>query len=62
MFLSQSMACFRSIPGNAREVGSIFLAMAVGLAVGMGYIVTAAILLLVIGIFEIVLVCLPGKS
>lgn len=50
---------FRSIPGNAREIGSIFLAMAIGLAIGMGYIGTAAILLLVTGVFEILLVSLP---
>ena len=29
---------FRSVPGNAREIGSVFMAMAVGLATGMGYI------------------------
>lgn len=33
-----SLVRFRSAPGNAREIGSIFLAMAVGLATGMGYI------------------------
>lgn len=29
---------FRSAPGNAREIGSVFLTMAVGLATGMGYL------------------------
>lgn len=29
---------FRSVPGNSREIASIFLAMAVGLATGMGYV------------------------
>ena len=29
---------FRSTPGTAREIGMIFLAMAVGLATGMGYV------------------------
>lgn len=29
---------FRSAPGTAREIGSLFLAMALGLATGMGYI------------------------
>lgn len=32
-----SLVRFRSVPGTAREIGSIFLAMAVGLACGMGY-------------------------
>lgn len=34
---------FRSIPGTAKEICSIFLAMAVGLATGMGQIAVAAI-------------------
>lgn len=33
-----SLVRFRSAPGNAKEIGGIFLAMAVGLATGMGYI------------------------
>ena len=36
-----SLVRFRSLPGNAREIGSIFLAMALGLAAGMGYLGTA---------------------
>jgi len=32
-----SLIRFRSVPGAAREIGSIFLAMATGLACGMGY-------------------------
>ena len=33
---------FRSIPGSAKDIGSVFLAMAIGLATGMGFIVLAA--------------------
>ena len=33
-----SLVRFRSVPGTAREIGSIFLTMAVGLGTGMGYI------------------------
>jgi len=33
-----SLIRFRSIPGTAREICSIFLAMTVGVAAGMGYI------------------------
>lgn len=29
---------FRSVPGSAREISAIFIAMAIGLATGMGYI------------------------
>ncbi|NCC69630.1 MAG: DUF4956 domain-containing protein, partial [Clostridia bacterium] len=38
-----SLVRFRSVPGGAREICSIFLAMALGLAVGMGYVFTAAL-------------------
>lgn len=37
------------MPGNAREIGSIFLAMALGLAAGMGYLETALLLMIVAG-------------
>ena len=33
-----SLVRFRSVPGSAKEIGAIFLAMGVGLATGMGYI------------------------
>ena len=33
-----SLVRFRSVPGTAREIGAIFLAMAIGLATGMGYV------------------------
>lgn len=39
-----SLIRFRSVPGSAREIGSIFLAMAVGLATGMGYLGIALLL------------------
>lgn len=32
-----SLVRFRSVPGTAKEIGAIFLTMAVGLACGMGY-------------------------
>lgn len=38
-----SLIRFRSVPGTAREIGAIFLAMAVGLACGMGYPAFAAL-------------------
>lgn len=43
-----SLVRFRSAPGTAREIGSIFLAMAVGLATGMGYVLLAFIFFAVI--------------
>lgn len=43
-----SLVRFRSAPGSAREILSIFLAMAVGLSCGMGYIGLAAIFSIII--------------
>lgn len=37
---------FRSAPGTAREIAAVFIAMAAGLAFGMGYIAYGAIFLL----------------
>lgn len=54
-----SLVRFRSIPGNAREIGSIFLAMAVGLATGTGYVAAAAIFVVIIGFSNILLNIIP---
>ena len=51
-----SLIRFRSIPGTAKEIGAIFIALATGLATGMGYVAFAAIfavvMLLVLGIYS----------
>ena len=43
-----SLVRFRSAPGTAREIAAIFLAMAIGLATGMGYAGLAALLFLIL--------------
>lgn len=50
---------FRSIPGSAKDIGSVFLAMAIGLATGMGYLVLAVVFALVVAVVNIVLVLTP---
>ena len=50
-----SLVRFRSIPGTAREISSIFFAMAVGLAAGMGYLGAAFIFLAVAGAASVLL-------
>ena len=50
-----SLIRFRSQPGNAREITSIFLSMVVGLAMSMGYVGISAILVVVVGAAMIVL-------
>ena len=44
-----SLIRFRSVPGNSRDIGNIFFAMAIGIAAGMGYIAAAAIFMVAIG-------------
>lgn len=46
---------FRSTPGTAKEIGMIFLAMAIGLADGMGFVILAALFFLVMAAFVLVL-------
>lgn len=41
---------FRSVPGSAREIGSLFLAMSLGLFVGSGYLLLGIAFLLVMGL------------
>ena len=43
-----SLIRFRSVPGTAREIGSIFLSMAVGLATGTGYLAAAVLFTLIL--------------
>jgi len=54
-----SLIRFRSAPGSAKEISSIFLAMAIGIATGMGYIYFAIGFTVVIGG---VLILLSGVS
>lgn len=43
-----SLVRFRSVPGNAKEINSIFMAMAVGLATGTGYLTAAVAFVIII--------------
>ena len=44
-----SLVRFRSVPGSAREIGAIFIAMGAGLIAGMGYLAYAALFALTLG-------------
>ena len=50
-----SLVRFRSAPGSGKEITSIFLAMAVGLATGMGYIGIAALFAVIITLANLIL-------
>lgn len=59
-----SLVRFRSVPGTAKEIGAIFVAMATGLVAGMGYLGYAVLFALILGgmwlLYE--LVGLGGRS
>ena len=44
-----SLVRFRSVPGTAREIGAIFLAMGAGLMAGMGYLAYGLLFTLILG-------------
>jgi hypothetical protein len=52
-----SLVRFRSIPGNARDICSLFFAMAIGFVMGMGYIFYAFVFLLLVGGASLLLTC-----
>jgi hypothetical protein len=47
-----SLVRFRSVPGNGKEISTIFLTMAVGLATGMGYIAFAVVFAVTISLIS----------
>lgn len=49
-----SLVRFRSVPGSAREIGAIFMAMGTGLIVGMGYLAYAFLFAIVLGAVNLI--------
>ena len=50
-----SLVRFRSAPGSAKDITSIFFAMAVGLANGMGYVLYSAVVVGIVGLAYLIL-------
>lgn len=50
-----SLVRFRSVPGTAREIGALFLAMGSGLVTGMGYLGYAVLFSLILGLMMLLL-------
>ena len=50
-----SLIRFRSMPGNSKEIISVFWAMAIGLALGMGYVFYAVIITLIVAVLVVLL-------
>ncbi len=44
---------FRSIPGSAKDIGSVFFAMAIGLATGMGFLTLAVLFTVIVSVANI---------
>ena len=57
-----SLVRFRSAPGTAREICSLFAAMGMGLITGMGYVGYAALFTIVIGLAIIIFSGLSSKD
>ena len=53
-----SLIRFRSVPGNARDIGHLFFAMALGFVTGLGYVFYALIFLVIIGCASLLLTIL----
>ena len=49
---------FRSVPGNSKDIASVFYCMSVGLAAGMGYVIFAVVFAVVIGLLYLALTLL----
>lgn len=45
-----SLVRFRSVPGSAKEIGAIFIAMGTGLIAGMGYLAYAFLFSIILGL------------
>ena len=50
-----SLIRFRSAPGGAKELLAIFLAMTIGIAVGMGYLVFASVFTMIMSVVMLLL-------
>jgi hypothetical protein len=50
-----SLVRFRSVPGGAKEIGSIFFSMALGFVTGMGFILFAFLFFAIVGTASLIL-------
>lgn len=57
-----SLIRFRSMPGNSKEIITVFWAMTIGLALGMGYVVFAAIVTAIVAVLMIVIHMIISKT
>ena len=48
-----SLVRFRSVPGTAKEIGVLFMAMAAGIMTGMGYLAYAFLFVVILGLVDV---------
>ena len=56
-----SLIRFRSMPGNSKEIITVFWAMCIGLALGMGYVVFAIIVTVIVAVLILAINALLNK-
>ncbi|MBQ8494548.1 MAG: DUF4956 domain-containing protein [Clostridia bacterium] len=54
-----SLVRFRSVPGKAKDIAAIFMAMTAGLACAAGYVAIALLFTLLVGVIMMLLSCIP---
>ena len=57
-----SLVRFRSVPGTAKEIGVLFMAMGAGLIMGMGYIAYAFLFVIILGLVNMLCLILAQRS
>ena len=57
-----SLVRFRSMPGSAKDIVTVFEAMAVGLACGMGFVGLACVMTLIVSVATIIYAQLPDSK
>ena len=57
-----SLVRFRSIPGDSKDIVTVFFGMAIGLAVGLGFYVEASIIVLLVGAVIVAASFIPVKK
>lgn len=57
-----SLVRYRSVPGSAKEICNIFMAMALGFATAVGYIAYAIIFAVIICVVNLVFNCVPALA
>lgn len=56
-----SLVRFRSMPGNSKEIVSVFWAMATGLALGMGYVLYAILVTIIVALVVLIVTKITNK-